>query len=119
MTWLILGYGAGLLFLAINHNKLADKAVFSTAWILFAMIPISRCVFALLTLANVTFATIGLWSQCIEWLLLGVSFLLLFKAIIPYDQINSKPSVKLSDSMSGKLGDNFPDNDKKDLPSYP
>ena len=119
MTWLILGYGAGLLFLAVKHNNLADKAVFSTAWILFAMILISRSVSALLPLANVTFATIGLWSQCIEWLLLGVSFLLLFKAIIPYDQIKSTTSVKLGGNPSAKLSDSLPDLDNKDLPSYP
>ena len=59
MTWLLLGYGVGLFYLAINHNKLADKATFSAAWIAFAMIPMSHFVFALLTLANVKFVTIN------------------------------------------------------------
>ncbi len=85
MTWLLLAYGIGMFYLAIHHDKLADKAAFARAWIVFAAIPASHFIFVLLSLVIVQVNLVTIWAEGVQWLLLGVSLFLLPAAIVPND----------------------------------
>jgi len=86
MTWFLIAYLAGLFYLALNQNKIADKGGFCGAWISFALIPAGNFLFTLIRLNNMrrssTLAVIELWSTGITWLLLSISLLFLLKAFM-------------------------------------
>jgi hypothetical protein len=103
MTWLLIAYGIGLFYFLIRQDHVADKDRFRMAWILFASIPLSHFVFTLLRVAFANpgkptprmarnMASVELWASGVEWLLLGISLIVLLTSIIPKGHPNSTTS---------------------------
>jgi hypothetical protein len=92
MTWLLTAYFLGLIYLAVNRERLGRTDSFRMAWIWFALIPISHFVFALFRVGNLRspgdLALIEIWSDGIAWLLLGISMLYLAGSVAPERERN-------------------------------
>lgn len=87
MNWILIAYLIALLYLALNRSKLPNPLALRSAWIAFALIPISHFVFTLFRIGNLrdprALALVELWADGIAWLLLGISFLFLTASIAP------------------------------------
>ena len=92
MTWLLIAYLLGLIYLAANRDRLRRTDSFRMAWIWFALIPISHFVFALFRVGNLRssndLALIEIWADGIAWLLLGISILFLTGSVAPEREQN-------------------------------
>ncbi len=89
MTSLLAAYLLGLLYFVAHPDKVSNRAAFRTAWIWFALIPFGS-VLSTLHIASEVRSTSGLafaevWANGISWLLLGISLLVLLKALMPKD----------------------------------
>src|SRR5688572_5413581 len=87
MIWILIVYLLLLIFLAVRRDKFPNAAALRPAWISFALIPISSFVFALIRVGNIRdshdLALVEIWSNGIEWLLLGISMLFLTGMLAP------------------------------------
>jgi hypothetical protein len=87
MTWLLASYLIGLLYFAAQPEKISNKGTFRTAWIWFALIPVSNFVFALFRAGNISstrdLALVEIWADGFGWLFLGISFFVLIGALVP------------------------------------
>jgi hypothetical protein len=85
MNWILIAYLFGLLYLATHQEKILCEGSFRTAWIWFALIPVSQFFFALFRAGNFNSATdlalVEIWADGFGWLLLGISFLCLTSSI--------------------------------------
>ena len=88
MNWIHIAYMFVLIFLVMKRDKFANPAALRPAWITFALVPISYFVFALFRAGNFPgtrdLALIEIWSNGVEWLLLGISMLFLTAMIAPH-----------------------------------
>jgi hypothetical protein len=95
MTWILIAYLIGLLYLATHREKLPIGASLRTPWIWFALVPIIQFVFSLIMAGNVgsafALARVQIWSDGISWLLLGISLLCLTGSLAPNRQANAEP----------------------------
>lgn len=89
MPWLLCAYLLGLLYFIANPQKVVNRGAFRTAWIWFALVPVSNFVFALFRAGNIRstseLALIEVWSDGIAWLLLAISLFVLIGALLPED----------------------------------
>ena len=87
MTWLLIAQLVGLLYFAANKDRVSNKGSFRVAWVWFALIPVSRFVFALFRAGNYRsprdLTLIEIWSDGVGWLLMAISLLFLLKALVP------------------------------------
>ena len=87
MNWILVAYLAALVFLSVKTSDGAKLASLRTAWITFALIPLSEFLMHLLQAGNFgdsrSIALIGIWSLALPSLLLGISFLFLTGVIAP------------------------------------
>lgn len=87
MTWLLIAYLIGLLYFVANPGKVANRGAFRTAWIWFALIPVSNFVFALFRAGNISstrdLALVEIWADGFGWLFFGISLLILMGALVP------------------------------------
>ena len=87
MTWLLTTYLIGLLYFAAKSENVPNKEAFRTAWIWFALIPVSNFVFALFRAGNIgstrDLALVEIWADGFGWLFLGISFFVLIGALVP------------------------------------
>ena len=86
MEWLLVIYFIGLLYLALNPNKIIYLPDFRTAWIGFIMIPASRFVFMILRINMDKTKEVFLveqWSIGTAWLLLAISLFFLLNSLVP------------------------------------
>jgi hypothetical protein len=85
MTWILIAYLLVLIYLALHREKLVKGGSLRLAWMWFVAIPISHFVFALFKAGNIgtprDLALIEIWSDGIEWLLLGGSLFFLTGAL--------------------------------------
>jgi len=85
MNWILIAYLFGLLYLATHKEKIPGAGSLRTAWVWFALIPISQFFFSLVRAGNVNSATdlalVEIWADGIGWLLLGISFFCLTSSI--------------------------------------
>ena len=92
MNWLLIVYLLVLVFLAFKRDRFADSTPLRPAWMAFALIPISWCLFALIRAGNFRdardLALIEIWANGIEALLLGVSMLFLTGLLAPHPWSN-------------------------------
>ena len=92
MNWILIAYLFGLLYLTTHTEKLANARPLRTAWIWFALIPLSKFFFSLIRAGNVGsprgLALVEIWADGITWLLLGVSFLCLTGSLTARRQPN-------------------------------
>ena len=88
MNWILIAYLLVLIFLAVKRDRFANSSALRSAWITFALIPISYFVFALFRAGNFRdprdLALIEIWANGVEWLLLGISMLFLTQMIAPH-----------------------------------
>ena len=87
MTWLLASYLIGLLYFAAKPEKISTKGAFRTAWIWFALIPVSNFVFALFRAGSIRstrdLALVEIWADGFGWLFLGISFFVLIGSLVP------------------------------------
>ena len=85
MNWILIAYLFGLLYLATHKEKIPGAGSLRTAWIWFALIPISQFFFSLFRAGSVNsppdLALVEIWADGIGGLLLGISFLCLTSSI--------------------------------------
>ena len=90
MTVLLTGYLVGLVYLAINSDKIASKDMFRVAWIFFSLIPVSHCVFTLFRAGNIgrarSLALVEIWADGFAWLFLAISLFCLLGALLPEEK---------------------------------
>ena len=93
--WFLLGYLAALLFFAANPSRIANRASFRTAWVWFAIIPVSNFIFMLFRAGNTKsprdMALVEIWANGVPWLLLAVSLFALLNALVPGDSGTGPP----------------------------
>ncbi|MCU0787522.1 MAG: hypothetical protein MUC91_04930 [Verrucomicrobia bacterium] len=86
---MMIAYALALFYFAANPSKIVNRRHFRWAWILFGIIPLITALFTLLRTFTVGFTRYGavfdLISTGLSWLLLGVSWLVLLKALLPRD----------------------------------
>ena len=96
MNWILIAYLFVLIYLVMHRDKFTNSAPLRSAWIAFALIPVSSFVFALFRAGNVTaprdLALIEIWSTGVESLLLGISMLCLAGMIVPDQSWGSNQS---------------------------
>jgi hypothetical protein len=93
MTWILIAYLIGLLYLATHREKLPIGASLRTPWVWFALVPIIQFVFSLIRARYVGYdlELVEIWSDGISWLLLGISLLCLTGSLAPNRQANTEP----------------------------
>ena len=102
-SWFVIIYGVGLFYLLIHQDNVRDKNSFRITWILYCLAIMSSGVFALFKAGCSSsrvpssrivknLALIDIWSTGLTWLLLGLSLLILLRAVMPSDVTGSKPS---------------------------
>jgi len=95
MNWILIAYLFGLLYLATHKEKIPGAGSLRTAWVWFALIPLSQFLFALFRAGNVNsppdLALVEIWADGIGWLLLGISFLCLTSNIAGRQSKISEP----------------------------
>lgn len=91
MSWLLIVYFVGLVWLALNQEKIIDKAAFRKSWKLYAGIMVNYCVFSLLKLLPIIF--LSLLSECIAWLLISMSLFSLVEALVPEDSTEAEDKL--------------------------
>jgi hypothetical protein len=98
MTWLLIVYLAGLLYIASNHAKIRNKHDFRVAWIWFGLILVVHFVFAVCRAGNIrspqNLVLIEVWSNGVSSLLLAISFFVLLGAMVPIDTSNAEPDAE-------------------------
>ena len=86
-VWILLVYFVALLYFAAVPKRIMNRRSFRTAWIWFALIPVSNFVFTLFRAGNMRspsdLALVEVWSVGVAWLLLGVSLFALLNALVP------------------------------------
>ena len=90
-TWIAIAYLLGLLYFVAHPEKIAIKLYFRTAWLWFAVLPLTHVLFNLFRLGNHRsprdMVVIEIWADTAQWLCLGVSLIFLISAFIPKDPI--------------------------------
>jgi hypothetical protein len=85
----MIAYAIALFYFAANPVKIANRKRFRLAWILFGAIPLVTALFTMLRTFTVGFTRYGavfeLISTSLSWLLLGISLLVVLKALLPRD----------------------------------
>lgn len=85
MTWIFIAYLLALVYFTVGCAKFAHARPLRMAWRWFAMIPVSHFFFALVRIGNIRdphdLALAEIWSNGIEWLLLGLSILSLSRLV--------------------------------------
>ena len=116
MTWLLIAYGLGLFYFLVRQDQVVNKDHFRIAWIFFASIPLSHFIFTLLRAMFVNpkrpsprmagnLASIELWASGVEWLLLGISLIVLLYSIIPRSTPNNTTSTLQQNSSDSAKAD--------------
>jgi len=90
MIWLMVAYLLGLFYFVANPSKIANQKRFRLAWILFGIMPLISALFTMLRTFTLGFTRSGalleIISNGLQWLLLGVSFLVVLSALLPRDK---------------------------------
>ncbi len=98
MTWILLVYLGGLLYIASNHARIRNKNGFRVAWIWFGLILVVHFIFALFRAGNISsshdLALIEVWSNGISSLLLAISFFVLLGAMVPVDSSSAEQGAE-------------------------
>jgi hypothetical protein len=116
MTWMLIAYLFGLLYVAVNRNKLAKSVSLRAAWVWFALVPLSQFVFALFRAGNIRSTTdlalVEIWADGIGWLFLGISLLCLTGMFPQQEPHNARPGAP----SSGRPAKPFGDSETSDRP---
>ena len=85
--WFVLAYGAGLFYLLLNKDKIADVSKFRQAWMQYTMAIFTEFAFTVFRAVNYAspqkMLLVEIWAKGISWLFIGLSLLALLKAILP------------------------------------
>jgi hypothetical protein len=99
MNWILIAYLLGMLYLATRREKLSDLVAFRTAWICFALIPLSDAFLTVFRAGNFNdardLALVEIWAEGLAWAFFGLSLLFLGKSLIP---VASSPLVPAAQS---------------------
>jgi O-antigen/teichoic acid export membrane protein len=89
MAWISIVYLLGLFYLAIHMDRVVDRGAFRSAWICYALIPLSNFVMGLFRAGQSrdprAMITVEIWAEALPALFLGISLLFLLKSLVRQD----------------------------------
>jgi len=87
MTWIYIAYLAALLYVSTNRQRFGHPGSLRLAWLYYAAIGFSHFFFTLFRAGNFSdsrdLALVEIWSEGVQWLLLGISLVYLAGTVAP------------------------------------
>lgn len=81
MKWILIAYLFALVYIAVNRSRFPKRGSLRSAWVWFALVPITQFVFTLFRAgtggSGKALFLVETWADGIGWLFLGISLLCL------------------------------------------